>query len=183
MLSPLLFSLFIDTIMSTPLVLTRFSGSTLEPTSEPIVIYPDHVYQKDFHNKQPPAIEPTRRTPSLKRKGKPTFISIPPACQDFIPKEEEDTYSPWSYDEEAGSGLLWDDVNKTIYTADSVKRRPSPPTHWLPTIQSPLIPVFVLFSHAYDNNLFVCLYIVFAFFQWKSSFYSIPCVQSRKNCS
>lgn len=118
--------------MSTPLVLPRFPGSTLEPTTEPIVLYPEHIHQKSpivMEQQQP--VVPTRRTPSLQRKGKPTFIHIPTICKDFVQKEpEDDDYSPWSYDEEGDSGLYWDDASQTIYNSAS---KPSPASYSPPS--------------------------------------------------
>lgn len=147
---------------SSPLVLPRFSGSTLEPTSEPIVIYPEHIHQKSPIVTMEP-VEPTRRTPSLQRRGKPTFIHIPTVCKAFVQKEpEDDDYSPWSYDEEGDSGLYWDDASQTIYSSASKPSLSySPPysvtsnesSHWppFPTVaerSAPVICIFV-FVHSY----------------------------------
>ncbi|ORZ03986.1 hypothetical protein BCR43DRAFT_484314 [Syncephalastrum racemosum] len=99
-----------------PLVLPRFSGSTLEPRTEPVVIYPPHMLQKEPLGCAPNTIQPTRPTESLKRKNKPTFIDIPP--RDFVTPSYNEDYSPWSLEEdnsESAGGLAWDDVNQTIY--------------------------------------------------------------------
>ncbi|KAI9320396.1 hypothetical protein BX666DRAFT_1907612 [Dichotomocladium elegans] len=125
--------------MSVPFILPRFSGSTLEPSTEPIVIYPGNMLRKDpvgFNGfvAAPTniAIEPTRPTPPLKRKNKPAFITIPPAPT-FAPLDQnEDAFSPWSFEMEAAPELLWDDESQTIYKSQSIYRRPSsiPSANW-----------------------------------------------------
>ncbi|KAI8139461.1 hypothetical protein BJV82DRAFT_672733 [Fennellomyces sp. T-0311] len=124
--------------MSVPLVLPRFSGSTLEPTSEPIVMYPMHIHQKQpiLFNK-PANIELTRPTSSLQRKNRPTFIHIPLQCKEFIPKEpEDDDFSAWSHDGEPEPEFLWDEENQTIYK----------PSHRRPTSNSSTSSVDSYFS-------------------------------------
>ncbi|KAI8391287.1 uncharacterized protein BYT42DRAFT_556323 [Radiomyces spectabilis] len=87
----------------TPLVLPRLPGSTLEPTSEPIVIYPQN-YSPDMSPETPTTL--TTPTQSLNRKNRPTFIDIPDTSKHFIQTEpDEEDFSPWSYQEE--------DVNDT----------------------------------------------------------------------
>ncbi|KAI8367656.1 uncharacterized protein BYT42DRAFT_483392, partial [Radiomyces spectabilis] len=82
-----------------PIVLPRFSGSTLEPTVEPLVIYPQQHEHKPLPSNDP--LQPTRRTQSLKRKNKPTLITIPTVCKEFVPQEpDNEDYSPWSYEED-----------------------------------------------------------------------------------
>ncbi|KAI9248860.1 hypothetical protein BDA99DRAFT_227036 [Phascolomyces articulosus] len=117
--------------MAAPFILPRLSGSTLEPTVDPVVMYPPHIHQKEplafdksAHLKTAVIRLPTG---SLQRKGKPTFIHIPAQCKEFIPKESSqmDNFSPWSYDEEEVDSepeLLWDEETQTIYKSSSKRR-------------------------------------------------------------
>lgn len=96
--------------MSSPIILTRFTGSTLEPSSEPIILYESHLY----HNKLPDRIQivPTRCTPPLKRDNKPPPIIIPEFKFDdkYI---DDNEFSAWSYEEE-------DDDTATTTTSDTL---------------------------------------------------------------
>ncbi|KAI9476630.1 hypothetical protein BDB00DRAFT_879578 [Zychaea mexicana] len=120
---------------SPPFVLPRLSGSTLEPTCEPIVMYPPHIHQKEplvYHKPVAAAAAMGRilatatPAPSLRRKNRPTFIDIPAVCKEFVFKEpDHDDFSAWSYnnDDEAAAEsepeLLWDEVNQCIYKSAS----------------------------------------------------------------
>ncbi|KAI9275393.1 hypothetical protein BY458DRAFT_507324 [Sporodiniella umbellata] len=83
-----------------PIVLTRFAGSTLEPSTEPIFLYESQYYQ----SKRSPhmLIVPTRCTPPLNRENKPEPITIP----DFIFDNkyiDDDEFSAWSYDDDTAT--------------------------------------------------------------------------------
>ncbi|KAI7854107.1 hypothetical protein BDC45DRAFT_509826 [Circinella umbellata] len=132
--------------MSPPLVLPRLSGSTLEPTVEPVVIYPQHIHQKEplaFKQPQNINIAYTHPSASLQRKGRPTFIHIPAECKEFVPKEPNvNDFSAWSYDEEDDSEpeLLWDDVTQTIYKSSSKRRANSYSSLSVSSDGSPFFP-------------------------------------------
>ncbi|KAG1446542.1 hypothetical protein G6F56_009536 [Rhizopus delemar] len=85
---------------SSPVILTRFAGSTLEPSSEPIILYESHYYE----SKRPAhiLIIPTRCTPPLKRNNKPLPIIIPDFT--FDNKHiDDDEFSAWSYEEDTST--------------------------------------------------------------------------------
>ncbi|KAG0173000.1 hypothetical protein DFQ28_006335 [Apophysomyces sp. BC1034] len=104
-------------------VLPRFSGSTLEPSSEPLMLYPSHMYEKKLDVK----IIPTGRTKPLCRKDKPGPITIPTPIMDcfFSKGPDDDEFSAWSYEEPAKPDLLWDNGTQTIYSAATSSDSPS----------------------------------------------------------
>ncbi|CDS03658.1 hypothetical protein LRAMOSA01060 [Lichtheimia ramosa] len=87
--------------MSMPFTIPRFAGSTLEPSSEPIIIYPEHMLRKETEFHTQVMIVPTRCTPPLNRRNKPAHIIIPP--YERVSLQDDDTYSPWSYDSTTNS--------------------------------------------------------------------------------
>ncbi|KAI8991598.1 hypothetical protein BDF20DRAFT_845440 [Mycotypha africana] len=77
--------------------LVRFSGSTLEPSSEPIMLYEPHFYEKGAGRSLHIELVPTRPTPPLNRKDKPPPIIIPQFnAEDPLLCRNEDDYSAWS---------------------------------------------------------------------------------------
>ncbi|KAI9315533.1 hypothetical protein BX666DRAFT_315279 [Dichotomocladium elegans] len=82
----------------------RFSGSTLEPSTEPIILYPEYVYQRDPRSHLTVPIIPTRCTPPLKRLNKPMSIRIPSYNHDLFasPGDSHNGFSAWSYEKNPG---------------------------------------------------------------------------------
>jgi hypothetical protein len=106
--------------MTLSFALPRFSGSTLEPVSEPIMIYEPQYYQKGAGRALHIKLIPTRPTPPLKRDSKPPHIIIPnPNFDDMYLDDEQ--FSAWSYEEkaEANSALLWDDSSSSLSSTNS----------------------------------------------------------------
>jgi hypothetical protein len=96
--------------MATPFVLPRFSGSTLEPSTEPIMLYEPQYYEKGRGRATHIQLIPTRPTPPLRRANKPTYIIIPePNFDDMY--TDDGQFSAWSY-EENDSSLLWDSATE-----------------------------------------------------------------------
>lgn len=87
--------------MTLSFALPRFSGSTLEPASEPIMIYEPHYYQKGAGRATHIKLIPTRPTPALKRDFKPPHIIIPTPNFDEMYLDDQE-FSAWSYEEEEG---------------------------------------------------------------------------------
>ncbi|EIE91458.1 hypothetical protein G6F46_009954 [Rhizopus delemar] len=85
---------------SSPIVITRFTGSTLEPSTEPIILYESHYYE----NKRPNQIKviPTRCTLPLKRNNKPHPIIIPEYTFDEKYMDDNE-FSAWSYEEDTAT--------------------------------------------------------------------------------
>ncbi|KAI8993189.1 hypothetical protein BDB01DRAFT_705099, partial [Pilobolus umbonatus] len=84
-----------------PFTLRRFSGSTLEPSSQPVVLYDPRYYQKDA-GRMIVKLKPTRRTPPLKRAHKPSAIVIP-AFNYNQRNLNTDLFSAWSDEEDSTS--------------------------------------------------------------------------------
>ncbi|KAH8557034.1 hypothetical protein BGW37DRAFT_475282 [Umbelopsis sp. PMI_123] len=84
--------------------LQRFPGSTLEPSSEPIILYSDHV-KSSYQGPLRGVI-----TSPLKRSHKPPPIRIPEFNPSLLyhPDMYDDAYSPWSGNtlEDGRSSLL-----------------------------------------------------------------------------
>ncbi|CAO3632483.1 unnamed protein product [Mucor hiemalis] len=97
--------------MTLSFALPRFSGSTLEPSSEPIMLYESHYYQKGAGRALHIQLIPTRPTPPLKRDFKPPHITIPPPKFDEM-YLDDDNFSAWSFEEENDS-LVWDSMPTT----------------------------------------------------------------------
>ncbi|KAI8063352.1 uncharacterized protein B0P05DRAFT_555551 [Gilbertella persicaria] len=92
--------------MTFSFALPRFSGSTLEPQSEPIMLYEPQYYQKGAGRAMHLQLVPTRPTPPLKRALKPPHIVIPPPNFDHMYIDDQ-VFSAWSY-EEGSTAALWD---------------------------------------------------------------------------
>ncbi|OBZ85479.1 hypothetical protein A0J61_06472 [Choanephora cucurbitarum] len=87
--------------------LPKFSGSTLEPQSEPIMLYEPQYYEKNAGRAQM-SLVPTRPTPPLKRAFKPPHIVIPEP--NFGGMQSNNTsFSAWSFkDGSTSTPALWD---------------------------------------------------------------------------
>lgn len=95
--------------------LPRFSGSTLEPSSEPIMLYEPQYYLKGAGRATHIKLIPTRPTAALKRNSKPPHITIPiPTFDEMYVDDEE--FSAWSYEEDNNSSMLWDAMSSASYT-------------------------------------------------------------------
>ncbi|KAI9347860.1 hypothetical protein BD770DRAFT_395476 [Pilaira anomala] len=95
--------------------LPRYSGSTLEPSSEPIMLYEPQYYLKGAGRATDMKLIPTRPTPPLKRNSKPPHITIPKPTfdQKYI---DDDQFSAWSYEEDNSSSVLSDSMSSTTST-------------------------------------------------------------------
>lgn len=102
--------------MTLSFALPRFSGSTLEPSSEPIMLYDPKYYEKGAGRAMHIKIIPTRPTLSLKRDSKPPHIIIPTPNFDEVYLDHEE-FSPWSCEEGADSSMLWDSLSITSNTS------------------------------------------------------------------
>ncbi|KAI8357273.1 hypothetical protein BD560DRAFT_302569, partial [Blakeslea trispora] len=77
--------------------LPKYSGSTLEPQSEPIMLYEPQYYEKNA-GRTHMSLVPTRPTPPLKRAFKPPHIVIPEPKFDEMQFNHE-SFSAWSFKE------------------------------------------------------------------------------------
>jgi hypothetical protein len=101
--------------MTLSFALPKFSGSTLEPSSEPIMLYEPQYYQKGAGRATHIKLVPTRPTAPLKRAFKPPHIVIPkPNFDDMY--LDDDEFSAWSYNE--SSSALWDPISYSAYESD-----------------------------------------------------------------
>ncbi|KAI9473932.1 MAG: hypothetical protein EXX96DRAFT_488115 [Benjaminiella poitrasii] len=83
--------------MTLSFALPKFSGSTLQPSTEPIMLYEPHYYEKNAGRAMHIRLTPTRPTPPLKRKCKPPHIVIPePDFDDIMNHLNNEEFSPWS---------------------------------------------------------------------------------------
>lgn len=96
--------------MTLSFALPRFSGSTLEPSSEPIMLYEPKYYEKGAGRAMHIKIIPTRPTSPLQRDYKPPHIIIPAYKFDEMYLEHEE-FSPVSCEEGADSSMLWDSLS------------------------------------------------------------------------
>ncbi|KAI8637141.1 hypothetical protein BD408DRAFT_322422, partial [Parasitella parasitica] len=78
--------------------LPRFSGSTLEPSSQPVFLYDPLYYQKGAGRATHIQLVPTRPTAPLKRTSKPPHIVIPAPNFDDM-RIEDGEFSAWSFEE------------------------------------------------------------------------------------
>lgn len=102
--------------MTLNFIIPRFSGSTLEPSSEPIVLYESQYYEKDAGRALHIQLIPTRSTPPLKRAFKPPHIIIPEPDFDSMRIDNEE-FSPWSYESaDASTGMLLDSATSSDST-------------------------------------------------------------------
>ncbi|KAI7907568.1 uncharacterized protein BX663DRAFT_4547 [Cokeromyces recurvatus] len=86
--------------MTLSFALPKFSGSTLLPSSEPIMLYEPQYYEKHAGRAMHIQLIPTRPTPPLKRNCKPPHIIIPEPNFDDLLCLSDDYFSPWSPMEE-----------------------------------------------------------------------------------
>ncbi|CAO3609799.1 unnamed protein product [Cunninghamella blakesleeana] len=133
--------------------LPKFSGSTLEPTVEPLAFLPpvlktppitNHplpVSEDEFEETSSIASSTTSLTNddnhhssfSLKRANRPTFIDIPEACKTFSLKDYK-PFDDWSsYDPQdrrlcQSAEFLWDENTQSVYKQSECPH-PNPEKH------------------------------------------------------
>ncbi|KAI9303928.1 hypothetical protein BJ944DRAFT_267612 [Cunninghamella echinulata] len=137
--------------------LPKFSGSTLEPTIEPLAFLPPTIktpnsnqslaykneytkYNEEAEDSEEETASVTSSSPatlnscSLKRPNRPTFIEIPEACKTFTLKDHQ-PLSDWSsYEPQEGRAcqsageFLWDESTQTVYK-ESHMPHPNPSKH------------------------------------------------------
>ncbi|KAG0164062.1 hypothetical protein DFQ28_010818 [Apophysomyces sp. BC1034] len=117
------------------LVLPRFSGSTLEPSTQPIVIHPHETYASSLQtteDKEILKVEPTRCTKPLRRQHKPAYIAIPDAFDmmdgPISHEEEEAEDQPW---------LVWDEESQSIKVAPKYQNNGDIPPWIMAALLSP----------------------------------------------
>lgn len=103
--------------MTLSFALTRFSGSTLEPSSEPIMLYESKYYEKGAGRALHIKIIPTRPTLPLKRNAKPPHIIIPTPKFDEVAYLDYEESSPLTCEEGVDSPMLWDSLSTISNTS------------------------------------------------------------------
>ncbi|EPB90945.1 hypothetical protein HMPREF1544_02199 [Mucor circinelloides 1006PhL] len=99
--------------------LPRFSGSTLEPSSEPVILYESQYYEKGAGRAIHIQLVPTRPTAPLKRESKPPHIVIPAPNFDEM-RIEDNEFSAWSYEEdESAQATFWDPIPTSSSSSSS----------------------------------------------------------------
>ncbi|KAL9540809.1 hypothetical protein PS6_010589 [Mucor atramentarius] len=96
-----------------------FSGSTLEPSSEPVILYESQYYEKGAGRAIHIQLVPTRPTAPLKRESKPPHIVIPAPNFDEM-RIEDNEFSAWSYEEdESAQATFWDPIPTSSSSSSS----------------------------------------------------------------
>ncbi|KAI8342567.1 hypothetical protein BC941DRAFT_498985 [Chlamydoabsidia padenii] len=104
--------------------LPRFSGSTLEPTVEPVAFMPSFSSAADSDDDflpTPPSTTSylTSIHCSLKRPNRPTFIDIPSHCKSFSMQQhtfdnEEDDWTPPSENQDYQPEFEWNESEQAV---------------------------------------------------------------------